>query len=116
MSGISLVRLKLVDENSQQPYKAVREPIPHAIIVTQDCDLEQDYDARFNSTAGKHRKLPNILFCEVEIADDVQAEKNSKEVIEEKRVRSEKLDSGIWEAIPQNKDERFQFFARYSSK
>jgi len=68
---------------------------PYAIVVSQDCDLDWDYKARQNE-AKAHKKIPNILFCEVAAATELH-----------KRVD---IDSKIWDRIKINKDERYHFF------
>src|SRR4051795_3893948 len=37
---------------------------PLVIVLSQDCDLDQDYQSRLPNTT-KDRTIPNILFCEV---------------------------------------------------
>jgi hypothetical protein len=73
---------------------------PLAILVTQDCDLEQDFAVR---QAGEvnYKLIPCLLFCEVVTAE---------EMIERVADRSKKN----WERmqIPLNKNERFHFFQR----
>lgn len=65
---------------------------PFAIVLTQDCDLEQDANVRFNSPGGQSQ-LVNILFCEV---------------IETTTLKGQvPRGSDIWKRIVQNKDERY---------
>lgn len=68
----------------------IRHPL--AIVLTQDCDLENDFAARGGADA-KPPPLPNILFCEVTTADALKGA----------------LPPGkdIWKRITQNKDERY---------
>ena len=44
---------------------------PYAIIVSQDCDLLQDYRARNSGDVKPDKLLPNILFCEVTTAEEL---------------------------------------------
>lgn len=45
---------------------------PFAVIVSQDCDLEQDYKARKGLNDVKPDKiLPSILFCAVTTAEEI---------------------------------------------
>lgn len=44
---------------------------PYAIIVSQDCDLLQDYRARNGGAVKPDKLLPNILFCEVTTAEEL---------------------------------------------
>jgi hypothetical protein len=64
------------------------------IIITQDCDLEQDYDARQTGSG----KLADILFCDVHLADPFKQQlgKNMKE----------------WKVIAENQSPRYHFLSR----
>lgn len=101
------------DEN---PNKALRDFYPYAIVVTQDCDLEQDYAARYRRTAGAHRLLTNILFCEVEEADIIrygnEDKYSDKNIPEDKKARSKTITTDPWKIIRQNKDERFHYLSK----
>ena len=75
-----------------------RKNHPYVIVVTQDCDLEQDHQARLEDTRH-HRWLPNILFCEVHKAEPFL---NNKENYPDFNSKSRRQ-------IQQNRDLRFQF-------
>jgi len=67
-----------------------------ALILTQDCDLEQDFTIRFNDTGAvpsPEQLLPNVILCEVMTAADLTA-------------RTPK-GSDIWRRVTGNKDERY---------
>ena len=68
---------------------------PYAVIVSQDCDLEQDFNVRQKQSVSDKR-LPNVLFCEVATADELFG-----------RVKA--LGSKLWDRIRINKDERYHF-------
>jgi hypothetical protein len=73
---------------------------PYAIILTQDCDLEQDFKAR--SERNKLDKLiPSVLFCEAVTAEALRG--------------SAGITTDIWKRIRINKDERYQFLQRIGS-
>lgn len=67
---------------------------PYAMLITQDCDLEQDHRARQAGTRND-KVLPCLLFCEVFSAEELfsRLERNSK----------------IWNRIKINKDERYHY-------
>lgn len=71
---------------------------PFAIVLTQDCDLEQDWKARHTATdpgqSVSQGGLPTILFAEMNTAESLRG-----------RVGA----SDIWKRVRQNKDERYQF-------
>ncbi|MDX2043098.1 MAG: hypothetical protein SF097_17900 [Acidobacteriota bacterium] len=73
------------------------EKHPFAIIVTQDCDLEQDFKARqFQKASDK--LLPSILFCQLTSATDMRGR--------------DEMGSDIWKRVKINKDERYHFFQK----
>lgn len=74
---------------------------PLAIIVSQDCDLDQDFRAR-NGLASEDKKLPNVLFCQMISAENL-------------RGRSD-INAGLWPRIRNNKDERYHFFQKINSE
>jgi hypothetical protein len=64
---------------------------PFVVVMTQDCDLEQDSRLRTETGQGS---LVNVLFCEAMATTELKS----------------KLPPGkdIWKRIVQNKDERYQ--------
>jgi hypothetical protein len=70
---------------------------PLAVVVSQDCDLEQEFKARTKEAIAT--SLPNILFCEVFEA-------------EAQRQRLKKED--VWRRIFQNQDQRYQYLRAVS--
>ncbi len=73
---------------------------PFAVLLTQDCDLEQDFDAKQKGKMNDKR-LPGLLFCEMATAEETKvrvAENNLKQ----------------WErlSIRINKNERYHFFQK----
>jgi hypothetical protein len=70
---------------------------PLVIVLTQDCDLNQDFVARGSADSKAAHLLHNILLCDLYYADDVKADRG---VI---------AGSDIWKRVFQNKDERFQY-------
>ena len=65
---------------------------PYAVIMTQACDLEWDYEARESNNQTKY--LPNILFCQVTTANKLR--------------ESAGMNADLWRNIKRNKNERYQ--------
>ncbi len=110
ISGLYAVRLNR-DVGESEHGNALKIVYPQAIVVTQDCDLEQDDRAR-RENKSIHRLLPHILFCEVEPADIVRygnKKNNNPNLADTKKVRSEEINSKTWDEIQKNKDERFHY-------
>ncbi len=51
-------------------YEADAIEHPFAIIVSQDCDLEQDFNYRFHSRGKERHQIPSVFFCQAMDADD----------------------------------------------
>jgi len=77
-------------------------PVNHelVLVLSQDCDLEQDYKRRQAALLGT---LPNILFCEVYRAEDLRARVQAQD----------QLGRQDWKRrIAQNQNDRFQYLQR----
>ena len=78
---------------------------PFAIILSQDCDLAQDWRARRRASAAdpnaRKRLLSNILFAQVHEAAEVKVDIGV---------------SDIWKRVRQNKDERYHFLQAVEAK
>jgi hypothetical protein len=85
---------------------------PLALVLSQDCDLEQDFRTREglseredDNTQGKEPSSNNlltaILFCEVVGADELRV--------------SPDMDSKTWKRVKFNKDERYQYLSAVPS-
>ena len=81
----------------------------HALIVTPDCDLEWDYQARQND-ASQLKLMPNVLLCILRTASE-----------QAKRIKSDKTtfkrfeNSSTWKRITQNKEERYHFLEKFDA-
>lgn len=74
---------------------------PYTIILSQDCDMEQDFKARRDQDK-RDKLIPNILFCEVVTAEQLKQSPGG-------------MNSSIWGRVKVNKDERYQFLQRIAS-
>jgi hypothetical protein len=74
---------------------------PYALILSQDCDLEQDFNVRQRQIVSD-KLLPNVLFCEVATAEELFN-------------RVKQLGSKLWDRIRINKDERYHFLQRIAA-
>ena len=60
---IKLETITSIEAEADYSAKPVKHPF--AIVVSQDCDLEQDFNFRFNDVGNVRHELPSILFCQV---------------------------------------------------
>jgi hypothetical protein len=72
----------------------------YALVLSQACDLEQDFQTR---QAGTPRLLPEVLFCQIPTAEEL-------------RKATPGMNSTIWDRIKKNKDERYHFLERIPAK
>lgn len=92
-----LIETRMVSVSKDQAPQVDLVTHPFALILSQDCDLDQDFQARNNPETVSHptdKLLPSVLFCQATSATDL---------------RSHLSDSQIWKQITQNKNERYQY-------
>jgi hypothetical protein len=70
---------------------------PYAVILTQDCDLEQDFTVRQKGEVND-KVIPSVLFCEVVTAADLRGGAG--------------INSSIWGQVKLNKHERYHFLQK----
>ncbi len=92
-----LIETRLVSVGKGQAPQVDLVTHPFALILSQDCDLDLDFQARNSPETISHpvdKLLPSVLFCEATTATDL---------------RSHLSDSQLWRQITQNKNERYQY-------
>lgn len=97
ITGLVLRRLTLASIEQDTEDRLVEVQYPICAILTQDCDLEQDYVKREAGETGHTAVLPSILLCEV---------------FEAEALRGRSLNSKEWSRIRVNNDERYHFLER----
>lgn len=92
-------------------YKGARRPL--AVVITQNCDLRSDWDARNGPKnpavdANEQQKLllPSVILCEVRDAE--QARASDKKALN--------LTSDAWAKVRQNKNDRLHYLAEVSNR
>ena len=68
-----------------------------AVILSQDCDLDQDFSARHGSKK-LDKLIPAVLLAEVSTASELKADAD--------------LNSGLWGKVKTNNDVRFHFLEK----
>jgi hypothetical protein len=106
VTGLIQVKLALATLGTDQlAIQSVSHP--YAIVISQDCDLDNDWKARLSLSVTKEGNdsllpLPSVLFAEVTTAASLKT-----------RVPS---GSKFWARVRQNKDERYQFLQAVSAE
>jgi hypothetical protein len=78
---------------------------PFSVVLTQDCDLEQDYRVRFPAVSAPDKLIPSVLFCQVSTAEEVYGPITA----------SQGRKSRAWDRIQQNNDIRYHFLHKVAS-
>lgn len=99
LTNLKQFRLNIESLRSGKP---LAEPIihPFAIIVTQDCDCEQDYKPRKDNIVS-NAIIPSILFCEVVAAESLRYRDKGNKTVD--------INSTVWGQVRINKNERYHF-------
>jgi hypothetical protein len=99
VSNLVQTKLELSTVGSDEP-RVARETHQFAVVLSQDCDLEQDWEARRAASSaegfGDNGPLPSILFAHVHDATALKAAV---------------ANDGDWRRAVKNKNERYQFLA-----
>ncbi|MGB7533969.1 MAG: hypothetical protein WA977_13505 [Halobacteriota archaeon] len=83
--------------------------IPFFVVLTQSCDLEQDFKDRNKSVNVKRDKyIQSILVCPAYFVDSVRTGKH----LEAFDLIMEKYNSERWNIIKKNNNERYHFLER----
>lgn len=73
---------------------------PYAIVITQDCDLDWDYNARRISNSSSAKLLNSIILCEIDTAEAIR--------------NTDGMNRKEWELVVAHRHERFYFFEKIS--
>lgn len=80
--------------------------LPWTIILTQDCDLERDFENRNNSLNNNNDKfLHSILICPAYIAEKFKEGNH----LEKLRYKMATWGGSLWKYIKSNQNERFHY-------
>lgn len=84
--------------------------LPYAIVLTQDCDLEWDYEKRASNPERKtdtndDKVLQSILICPAYISEQFR-EGNHLKALD---LTMKKWNSDLWRPIRNNQNERFHY-------
>ena len=95
ISNLLRLRLDLASLGTSAPVMQ-KEVYEYAILLTQNCELDQDFKAR-NAKNKPDKLIPNMLFCQLSTAEQLSGTVGG---------------SDIWKRVRQNKDERYQFLQK----
>lgn len=99
LSNLVNVRLSIESVGADEPEFNMYSH-PYAVLMTQDCDLEQDFAVR-QKRESNDKLLPCLLFCEAMTAEEMLGR-----VAENSKKKWERMQIAL------NKNERFHFFQK----
>jgi hypothetical protein len=106
LSSVEQYDVQVSSEGDEGPVSARRRMHPFSVVLTQDCDLAQDFKGRTSGSPSDTRLLiPNILMCEVDLAENLKVDRD--------RIA---LGSDIWKRVVQNQDCRFQYLREITAE
>ena len=103
ISSLREVHLSVETEFNETNPNVIFRDHPFAIVLSQDCDLEQDFNTRSDGgttseLSALNNLLSGVILCEAVKASDL-------------REAGPDMDSKTWKRVKFNKDERYHFLA-----
>lgn len=107
VASIESVEIEPASENNPDEQLSVSEVVlPYAVVLSQDCDLEQDEAARRSADRRNHDKfLSSILVCPAYPAEQVRLGIHQQA----RNLIMEVYDSKRWAQIKQNSHDRYHY-------
>jgi hypothetical protein len=100
-------------EHSSNALETTTITLPYAVVMSQDCDLQQDFDLRSKGDAQTQGQyIPSILLCPAFIAEKVKLGTH----LEELNLQMQQWGSKQWGPITKNNNPRFHFLAADAEK
>lgn len=80
--------------------------LPYAVIITQECDLEQDFNGRGSTSANQDKNLPSILLIPAYPAEIFKLGQH----LDGYQQKMESFSSERFKQLKQNQNSRYHFF------
>jgi len=97
----------ITDENDEE-LDITEIEYPYAVILSQECDLEQDFSNRQGNQEEQDKFLPSILFAPAYLAESLRAGDHLKEV----GLKMGRKNSDMWYTIRKNLNIRYHFLKK----
>ena len=103
-----LLEMQYADDIGSK-YNVVEKNVPYIVVLTQDCDLEQDFNNR-NQISDKHDKyMESILVCPAYLAEEFRGGNH----LEEFGLKMEKWNSKRYKQIKTQNNYRYHYLDGY---
>lgn len=98
-----------VDGESGEELEIAEIEYIYAVVLSQECDLEQDFDNRENFQEKQDKFLPSILFAPAYLAEDLREGIHLIKI----ELKMERINSDRWKIVRENKNLRYHFLKKY---
>jgi hypothetical protein len=111
LQGDILRDYKITEINEDEDELNVQEKLlDYAVVITQDCDLEQDYKNRHDTNSQDHDKyLQSILLCSAYPAEKLREGIH----LEKFDLKMKRIDSKRWQQLNNNNLYRYHYLFSY---
>ena len=99
---------KAVQNSNQLEFELETITYNYAVVLTQECDLEQDHKNR-NDVGDKHDKyIPSILLAPAYLAESLREGVHLKAL----GLKMERINSNPWKTLKKNNNSRYHFLSK----
>lgn len=84
--------------------------VPYCVVLTQECDLEQDFSNRNSPekfARSQDKIVPSLLFCPAFPAEQLRAGAHLRDI------PMERINSADWKRVSQNNNYRYHFLPEF---
>ena len=93
------------DADGEPHLDVINRAFPYVVVLTQDCDLEQDYDNRAdNSRQNQDKYLFTVLVCPAYLAAQLKEGTHLGE-----GQKMQRLSSDLWRPVKNNLNDRYHY-------
>ncbi len=103
-----LLEMEYVDEEGSG-YSIIEKKVPYIIVLTQDCDLEQDFNNRAQISEKHDKYIDSILVCPAYLAEEFRKGKH----LENFGLSMEMWNSKRYDQIKKQNNYRYHYLEGY---
>ena len=92
-------------------YRVVEKEVPYIVVLTQDCDLEQDFNNRTQASDKHDKYIESILVCPAYLAEKFREGTH----LEDFDLKMERWDSKRYKQIKTQNNYRYHYLEGYQS-
>jgi len=97
------------DDEKGSRYSVVEKKVPYIVVLTQDCDLEQDFNNRVQISEKHDKYIDSILVCPAYLAEEFREGTHLKDF----DLKMERWDSKRYKQIKTQNNYRYHYLEGY---